>query len=175
MGLYKAFDYSLRLLEIPKLAYFLQEAGQPMRLNYEAGHYGPYATNLNKVLEIMEGHFIRGYGDQQKPETEIQLTAGSSEQASAFLKGEFASLERLAGVAALIDGFQTPYGLELLSSVHWIAKHSEAPAHDLNEAVDRVHAWNERKRKLLKTAHIEIAWKRLADENWIDNEVSPVR
>jgi len=70
MDAYSALDYSRSLLEVQKLAYFLQEAGEPLRLNYEAGHYGPYAPNLNKVLEVMEGHFIRGYGDSQKPDAE---------------------------------------------------------------------------------------------------------
>jgi len=59
MDAYRALEYSRTLLEVQKLAYFLQEAGEPLRLKYEAGHYGPYATNLNKVLEMMEGHFIR--------------------------------------------------------------------------------------------------------------------
>jgi len=67
---YVRLGYRLTLLEIQKLAYFLQEAGEPLRLNYQAGLYGPYAHNLNKVLERIEGHFIRGYGDSQKPDVE---------------------------------------------------------------------------------------------------------
>ena len=56
-----------------------------MRLNYEAGHYGPYAANLNKVLEVMEGRYIRGYGDGQKPRAEIELLPGAVEEATVFL------------------------------------------------------------------------------------------
>ena len=63
-------------LEIQKLAYFLQEAGEQLRLRYNAAHYGPYAPNLNKVLERIEGHFTRGYGDSPKPNTEIDLLPG---------------------------------------------------------------------------------------------------
>ena len=65
MDAYSALDYTRTLLEVQKLAYFLQVAGQPLRLRYEAGLYGPYADNVNKVLEAMEGHFIRGYGDRR--------------------------------------------------------------------------------------------------------------
>jgi len=61
MDRYAAQSYRLTLLEIQKLAYFLQEAGQPLKLNYEAGHYGPYAPNLNKVLEVLERHYTSGY------------------------------------------------------------------------------------------------------------------
>jgi hypothetical protein len=52
------------LLEIQKLMYFLQEAGQPVRLNYAKDRYGPYADNLNYVLQALEGHYLRGYGDR---------------------------------------------------------------------------------------------------------------
>lgn len=52
------------LLEIQKLMYFLQEAGQPLRLNYVKGRYGPYAENLNHALQALEGHYLRGYGDR---------------------------------------------------------------------------------------------------------------
>jgi len=58
MRQYSELAYRLTLLEIQKLAYFLQEAGEPLRLKYQAHIYGPYAHDLNKVLEILEGHFI---------------------------------------------------------------------------------------------------------------------
>ncbi|MCC9004160.1 MAG: macro domain-containing protein, partial [Candidatus Competibacter sp.] len=92
MDAYSALDYRRTLLEVQKLAYFLQEAGEPLRLQYQAGHYGPYAANLNKVLEVMEGHFIRGYGDSQKPEAEIDLLPGAVEEATAFLADKDESL-----------------------------------------------------------------------------------
>jgi O-acetyl-ADP-ribose deacetylase (regulator of RNase III) len=66
MSAYATLDYSQTLLEVQKLAYFLQEAGEPLRLKYEAGMYGPFAANLYKVLEVMEGHYIRGYGSSQR-------------------------------------------------------------------------------------------------------------
>lgn len=75
MQQYSEMAYRLTLLEIQKLAYFLQEAGQPLRLKYVAHLYGPYAYNLNKVLETLDGHFIRGYGDSHKPDADIELGA----------------------------------------------------------------------------------------------------
>lgn len=32
------------LIETQKLMYFLQEAGEPLRLKFERAHYGPYQT-----------------------------------------------------------------------------------------------------------------------------------
>lgn len=171
MSAYKVLDYSLSLLEVQKLAYFLQEAGEPLRLNYEAGHYGPYAPNLNKVLEVMAGHFIRGYGDSQRPEAEIELLPGAVDQASAFLADKRDSLIRLEQVADLIEGFETPYGMELLATVHWVAhyggRQGEAPAADMDAATNVVHAWNPRKQHILKPDHIRAAWMQLAQRGWM--------
>jgi O-acetyl-ADP-ribose deacetylase (regulator of RNase III) len=172
MDAYAALEYSRTLLEVQKLAYFLQEAGEPLRLNYEAGHYGPYAANLNKVLEVMEGHFIRGYGDSQKPRAEIELLPGAVEEATAFLADKSESLARLGRVAELIEGFETPYGMELLATVHWVAHRggpkSETPASDFATAAEQVHAWNPRKKKVFRPEHIRTAWNRLSQQGWID-------
>lgn len=35
-------------------------SGGLVALPYEAGHYGPYAANLNNVLKRIEGHYVRG-------------------------------------------------------------------------------------------------------------------
>ena len=43
----------------------------------------------------MEGHFIRGYGDSQKPQAEIELLPGAVEEATEFLADKFESLARL--------------------------------------------------------------------------------
>ena len=167
MERYTELDYRLTLLEIQKLAYFLQEAGEPLRLKYEAGHYGPYAPNLNKVLERIEGHFTRGYGDSQKPDAEISLLPGIADQAKTFLSDHRKSLERLERVARTIEGFETPYGMELLASTHWVAHYVEDPASDSESAIRAVHAWNERKSVVFKPNHIRVAWARLAECGWL--------
>ena len=171
MDLYAAMEYRLTLLEIQKLAYFLQESGQPLRLRYEAGHYGPYAPNLNKVLEALEGHFIRGYGDSQKPDVEIALVEHAAEEADVFLADKVQEHERLDRVSRLIEGFETPYGMELLSSVHWLATHGAPPSETEASGVAGMAAWNERKRKMFQPAHISVAWDRLVAEGWIQGNV----
>jgi O-acetyl-ADP-ribose deacetylase (regulator of RNase III) len=166
---YTQLAYRLTLLEIQKMAYFLQEAGEPLRLRYEAGIYGPYAHNLNKVIEIMEGHFTRGYGDSQKPDVEIELLAGAIKEADDNLAGHDMSANRLDRVARLIEGFETPYGLELLSSVHWVAVHEKKPTSSPIMAIQAVHEWNDRKRRMFSTEHIRIAWDRLSEQGWLDS------
>lgn len=171
MDAYAALEYSRTLLEVQKLTYFLQEAGEPLRLKYEAGHYGPYAANLNKVLEVMEGHFIRGYGDQQKPDAEIELLPGAVADATSFLAGRAESLARLERVARLIEGFETPYGMELLATVHWVCHRggpgAATPATNVGDAITQIHAWNPRKQQVFKPDHIRTAWNQLEQQGWI--------
>lgn len=167
MRRYAELSYRMTLLEIQKLAYFLQEAGEPLRLRYQAHFYGPYAHNLNKVLDVLEGHFIRGYGDTQKPDVEIELLPGAVEKADAFLEKHPESRARLARVAELIEGFETPYGMELLSSVHWISRRGAQPARNAEEAVVQMRQWNERKRRMFRTEHIRVAWQRLYESGWL--------
>lgn len=168
MGRYKEtdYDYRLSLVEVQKLAYFLQLAGQDLRLDYRAHHYGPYADNLRKALRNIEGHYTRGIGDgKNSPETPIELLPGAIEQARAFLAGNQETLERLDRVARLIDGFETPFGMELLGTVHWVMRHG-ANADDVDDVIAKVHAWSERKRSQMKDGHVRAAWMRLKDQGW---------
>ncbi|MBI2856759.1 MAG: macro domain-containing protein [Chloroflexi bacterium] len=167
MRQYGEMSYRLTLLEIQKLAYFLQESGEQLQLRYQQGLYGPYAHNLNKVLETLEGHYTRGYGDSQRPDVEIELLPEAEDRANAVLASDPASLSRLAKVASLIEGFETPYGMELLASVHWVACHGVPPARTSEDAIVRIHSWNDRKRYMFKPEHIRVAWRQLAEQGWL--------
>lgn len=167
MQQYSEMSYRLTLLEIQKLAYLLQEAGEPLRLKYEAGHYGPYAHNLNKVLEVLEAHYIKGYGDSQKPDIEITLLPGAIEEARSFLSNQKESSDRLKRVSDVIEGFETPYGMELLSSVHWVTTHGGQSVKNVDEAIKAVHKWTPRKRNMFKPDHIQTAWDRLESYGWL--------
>jgi O-acetyl-ADP-ribose deacetylase (regulator of RNase III) len=165
------FDYRLSLIEVQKLAYFLQEAGEPLRLQYQAHLYGPYADNLRQVLKHMEGHYTRGIGDgQNSPETPLELIPNASDAAKRFLENRPETVERLDRVAKLIDGFESPFGMELLSTVHWVMK--KEGAHELAAVVAGVHAWSERKKSAMKPGHIEAAWLRLQEARWPVEQVA---
>lgn len=164
---YAELSYRLTLLETQKLAYFLQEAGQPLRLRFQASLYGPYAHNLNKVLELLEGHYIQGYGDSQAPDVEIELLPNADSEAQGFLENHEKPRANLKRVERVIDGFETPYGMELLSSTHWVATHGKPVATDPDGAIEVIHKWSDRKRKMLKPVHIRVAWERLHAEGWV--------
>jgi O-acetyl-ADP-ribose deacetylase (regulator of RNase III) len=160
------YDYRLALIEVQKLAYLLQVAGEPLRLDFKAHIYGPYANTLQKALRNLEGHYTVGLGDgRDAPDTPLELLPGSAEAAADFLETAPETQARIERVARAIDGFETPFGMELLGTVHWVMHHGAA-ADDLDDVVRAVHAWNERKRTLMKPGHIRAAWQRLSDEHW---------
>lgn len=162
------YDYRLSLLEVQKLAYFLQVAGEPLRLQYQAHHYGPYADNLRHVLHHIEGHYVRGFGDgQNKPDTPLELIGNAADEAEAFVEKHDESQARLARVASLIEGYETPFGMELLSTVHWVATHDVAAGRSADEAVRAVHAWNDRKATTMKPEQVKSAWRHMTALGWL--------
>jgi O-acetyl-ADP-ribose deacetylase (regulator of RNase III) len=163
---YSIPGYRVTRLEIQKLAYFLQEAGEPLKLKFEKAQYGPYAENLNFVLQKLEGHYIRGYGDRSK-DAQFHLIGEAMKVADSFLADDKDAASRLEKVDRLIDGFETPYGMELLSTVHWVSTKESPPAADPDTAIQMAHAWNDRKNNLLKSDHIRIAWDHLKQEGWL--------
>jgi O-acetyl-ADP-ribose deacetylase (regulator of RNase III) len=163
------YMYRLSMLEVQKLAYFMQEAGENLKLKFEKASYGPYADDLRKVLRHIDGHFIEGYGDGEKankPGTPIKPLAHARNEAEQFLIANRETQERFSRVTKLIDGFETSYGMELLSTVHWVMKESQLAADNVGVAVTEVQSWNERKKKLLAVDHIQLAWNRLKEQNW---------
>jgi len=160
--------YRLTLLEIQKLAYFLQEAGQPLDLKFEKQKYGPYAENLHHVLQRIEGHFVCGYGDRSR-DVSLELFPDAVKAAEAFLASEKQTQHRLARVTELIEGYETPYGLELLSTVHWVVMHDRITDGQTNPSavVRAVHGWNEHKRRTFTSPRITSAWERLKSEGWL--------
>lgn len=164
LRLYGAAGYRHSLLEIQKLTYFLQEAGEDLRLAFKKHHYGPYAENLNHVLQRIEGHYIRGYGDRSK-EAEIAVVEGAEEEADRYLEEDTEARGRLERVANLIQGFETPYGLELLSTVHWLAS-NEGPAPE--RILAELQIWNTRKARLIKEPHVRAAVAQLANQGWME-------
>jgi O-acetyl-ADP-ribose deacetylase (regulator of RNase III) len=158
-------DPFVTLLEVHKLLYFMQEAGQRLRLNFSKGLYGPYAENLRHVLNAIEGHFVSGYADGgDAPDKQLELVPGAVADAEAFLEGHSSTRTHFDRVADLVEGFETPFGLELLATVHWVASREGAATAD--RAVAAVYAWNERKRRF-SPRQIELAFDVLTRKRWL--------
>ncbi|MBL8078257.1 MAG: macro domain-containing protein [Anaerolineales bacterium] len=158
--------YRLTQIEIQKLAYFLQAVGEPLRLDYARNQFGPYAEKLHFVIQRLNGHYLSGYGDRSNA-SNIYLLPNAKEEAEQFLKDHPDTQERLEKVSNLIDGFETPYGMELLATVHWLAQEDPSVKNDYKAAVHGFESWNQRKREHFKPEHIKTAWERLKQQGWI--------
>jgi O-acetyl-ADP-ribose deacetylase (regulator of RNase III) len=157
-------DPFVTLLEVHKLMYFMQEAGEPLRLKYQKAPYGPYAENLRHVLKTVEGHWISGYADGgDAPDKPLKLMPGAAEEATNFLRQHPATRARFDQVAALVDGFESPFGLELLSTVHWVMK--KESANSVDAVISHTYAWSDRKRQFT-ARQIALAANILASKGW---------
>jgi O-acetyl-ADP-ribose deacetylase (regulator of RNase III) len=158
-------DPFITLLEVHKLMYFMEQSGEPLRLKFTKGTYGPYAENLRHVLKAVEGHLVSGYADGgDAPDKQLKLVPGALDDAAAFLKSNADTRARLDKVAELVEGFESPFGLELLSTVHWIA--IKEGARSVENIVKMTYAWNERKRRFTQR-QIGLAANVLKRSGWI--------
>ena len=158
-------DPFVSLLEVHKLMYFAQEAGEPLRLRYVKGLYGPYAENLRQVLTRIEGHFVSGYADGgDAPDKQLALVPGAVEEAESYLVEVPETRTRFDRVVNLVEGFETPFGMELLATIHWVSTREQTS--DSKSVVERVYAWGERKRRF-SPRQIHLGWEVLAAKGWL--------
>lgn len=164
---YCVLGYELTLLEVQKLCFFLQEFGEPLRLRFVKHLYGPYADNMRHVLIDFEGVYTQGFvdGSNNRPDKTINLLPQALSESEAFLtanKSEISeALNRLSLVEKLIEGYETPFGMELLATVFWVIKHEGVKQRE--EIIKAVHAWNPRKAQLMKPEFIDKAVNRIAE------------
>ena len=158
-------DPFVTLLEIHKLMYFMEAAGEPLKLEFTEGYYGPYSENLRHVLRRMEGHLVSGFQDGgEAPGKQIELVPGAVEDAAKFLERHRDTKERLARVDQLVDGFESPSGLELLATVHWVASGHSQPTDEV--VIAGTYAWGPQKRQFTER-QIRLALKVLREKGWL--------
>lgn len=168
----RAFEASL--IEAQKLMYFLQVSGEDLRLRYQRGPYGPYADNLNHVLKAVEGHFITGFGDGSKRVAASEPLIVHDDaflEAEPIVASETELSRRVERVLRLTEGFESAYNMELLASVHWVAQEDPSARRDPKVAGKLVREWSRRKQGLFGQSDIEIAWRRLNDQQWLSANV----
>ncbi len=160
---HKGYDCSK--IEAQKLAYFLQESGINLRLRYVAHHFGPYADNLNHVLERIDGHFIEGFGDRVNT-SQIKLIESSIGEANQFLENDTEAKSCLSSVESLIDGYETPLSMEVLATVHWVIKHERYESKNFDGIKSYIQQWSEHKASW-KDSYLKKALFRLESCQWV--------
>jgi O-acetyl-ADP-ribose deacetylase (regulator of RNase III) len=164
-------DYPVSLLEIQKLVYFLTATGEHLsNVIFTKSHYGPYADVLRHVLERVDGHYLTGYGDgQNKPTTPIKLMPNAADEAESFLKSHPDTIKNIQKVFDLVESFESPYGMELLATTHWVIMEENPNArNEVDIAIKEIKKWSPRKAKFMKPEHIKIAWNKLREQGWFE-------
>jgi O-acetyl-ADP-ribose deacetylase (regulator of RNase III) len=165
------------LLEIQKLAWFLERAierltpnDNPLKLGFKADKYGPYANRLDHLLNSLDGSYL--HCDKRisdaGPLDVIWFVDERRDFLQAYLKSADAKpyTEALETTATLIDGFESPFGMELLATVDWllVREQCEASIAGIRAGLRRWPAGAEaaeRKARLFDDRAIGIALQRL--------------
>ena len=125
--------------------------------------------NLRHVLNAVEGHFISGYADGgDAPNKPLELVPGAVEEAEAVLDRFHKTRQRFERVTDLVEGFESSFGLELLSTVHWILEHETVESQD--DLVARTYRWNELKKRF-SPRQIRLAANVLVEKGWIEGGI----
>jgi hypothetical protein len=142
-----------------------------LHLGYAKALYGPYAENLNHVLQALEGHYMRGYGDRSqeiRKLSPISLMPDAEEEVCAWLAEDAGpTADRIDAVLRLVSGFASAYGLELLATVHWVLTREGGTVTDEAALTRLVRNWSQRKGRLFTDAHIRTAAEHLSQLGWL--------
>jgi O-acetyl-ADP-ribose deacetylase (regulator of RNase III) len=164
------------LLEIQKLAWFLERIiktlalQDPLDLRFEADRYGPYAHRLTHLLNALDGsdlHCDKRITDAS-PLDVIWFDDSRKGRVALYLKSQEARdySEALERTSALIDGFESPLGMELLATVDWLIQEQgvNPTVHDVLAGLREWPAGKEsadRKARLFDARLIGLALKRV--------------
>jgi hypothetical protein len=164
------------LLETQKLAWFLERAIEragmenPLELQFSANRYGPFAQRLTHLLNGLDGSYLhcdKRLADAEPFDT-IWFDDGKREKLELYLKSAEARawLPALEATDALIDGFQSPLGMEVLATVDWLNARNGTPL-DLTAMRSALSEWPagaqaaERKQRLFTDRLLDLAIARL--------------
>ncbi len=165
------------LLEVQKLAWFLERSldhlqlRNDLQLDFKAHRYGPYAPNLNHLLNSLDGSYIRS--DKRIADADpldvIRFDDGRKDLVQGFLQSEAKDVApALELISQVIDGFESPFGMELLASIDWLISR-EGVAPEVTALLNGLANWpadgaagaGRRKKDIFNERSVEIALQRL--------------
>jgi O-acetyl-ADP-ribose deacetylase (regulator of RNase III) len=127
---YEVLGLECTILEVQKLAWFLTRAiaklhlPDVLKLRFKANLFGPYDDNLRHLLNSLDGSFLHAEKRlaDAGPLDLIRFDYAKQSTVVAYLHGEWGRdfLPAMEYTAALIDGFESPLGMELLATVDWL-------------------------------------------------------
>lgn len=173
---YSVLGFECTLLEIQKLVYLVQRRVignglvSPLRLEFKADKFGPYAPTLGHLLNSLDGSYLhceKRVADASVLDS-IWFEGSKKDVVVTFLKATDAKQfqKSLDEATSLIDGFENPLGLELLATVDWLVDHDKVEP-TLAGVKTGLEKWlgggeaSQRKLRLFQDDLIELALSRL--------------
>ena len=150
-----------------KIAYFLQRFGakEVFKLDYQPNYYGPYSGKVKHVLYYLNGSYLSGYSTKdKKPFEELSLFMDAETDVLSYLtsQDDSAYIDVVNKTKNFLQGFYSDFGLELLSTLDFIA--GNLSTNDEHAIIAQLEQWSKRKRTLFSDPKfISVAMKRLAE------------
>ena len=127
---YSILGFECSLLEAQKLAWFLERSiltlqlDDPLNLEFVAHKYGPYSNRLHHLLNALDGSYLhcsKRLSDASPFET-IWFDLDRRSSIEAYLNSNEVKPYRevMERTTRIIDGFESPLGMELLATVDWL-------------------------------------------------------
>lgn len=175
---YSILGIECTLLEVHKLAYFVQERiyqlnmPDPLDLRFVANKFGPYADRLRHLLDGLDGsylHCAKRLADA-KPYDTIWFEQSRRKYVETYLASEAQQYApALEETSQFIDGFESPLGLEALATIHWLCTHARVEP-QIDSVTEALKSWpggrdaGQRKLRLFDKELIELALQRIASD-----------
>jgi len=185
---YSVLGLECTLLEVQKLAWFIDRAIRAtseqgaLKLHFAAHRYGPYADDLRHLLNSLDGSYLacdKRINDAG-PFDVVRFNDAKKDHLRAYFSTEEAKPFRpaLEATAQLIDGFESPLGMELLATVDWLL-HVEGFAATIDGVREGVSKWKggagsaARKERIFEDRLIELALGRLTGNPLLQRQATP--
>ena len=162
----KYFGGHLTRISLQKIAYFLQALGIDYGLEFARNEHGPYSKKLKSAFKGMEKQgYITGYNIE---DPKITVSPAAFAAAEDFLENneEIDAQEIIQRLSFLIEGYESPYGMELLSSVHYLVTHEGL--NGVDDVIEAIQNWNEHKCSHFPPKSIAAAHYRLKEDRLIN-------
>ena len=169
MYYYDSLGENCSLFVANKLAYFLQRNGSKTfaEVKFTAHHYGPYSTQIDHIVYDLNGSYIKGFEQMSATAFEpLTMQYDRINEVSEYVRTlDKTEQDSLKETIRLISGFESTLALEVLATVDFI-RH-ENPGISLDDTINAIHNWSDRKTKLFKNEYIQIAYDHL--DTFYDN------
>lgn len=159
---YEAHGEQSSLFVANKMAYFLQRSGEPMRLKFEKHFYGPYAVQVNHVIQALNGVYLKGLEQNvAKPFEPFHLNYDRFDEIQQYIDNNLSveQKDRLRSIRELLRGFESTFSVELLSTVDYLIQNENVKS--IDEVMNAISGWSNRKQNIFQEAQVGIAMKQL--------------